>query len=64
MPLGFVERVMRANFGFLFKPIGKGLFIIFIAFLNFGLGGTNNLGLATGICLCIVGALYIVMFLR
>ena len=67
-----VDAVLRRNFGFLFKPFGKGAFIIFIAFLNFGLdtggpaddGGDNDLGLATGIVSCAFGALYVILFLQ
>ncbi len=63
-PLSTVEGILLRNFGFLFKPFGKGCFIIFIAFLNFGLTVNSQLGLATGICLSIVGAGYIFIYLR
>mmetsp|Transcript_65752 Transcript_65752/g.129067 ORF Transcript_65752/g.129067 Transcript_65752/m.129067 type:complete len:198 (+) Transcript_65752:71-664(+) len=63
-PMEQVDEVVKRNFGFLFKPLGKGAFIVFIAFLNFGLTVNSNLGLATGICLCITGAGYIVLYLR
>lgn len=63
-PINQVEGILRRNFGFLFKPFGKGCFIIFIAFLNFGLTVNTNLGMATGICLSIVGAGYILLYLR
>ena len=63
-PLSQVEDLLRRNFGFLFKPFGKGCFIIFIAFLNFGLTVNTRLGMATGICLSVVGAGYILLYLR
>ena len=63
-PINQVESILRRNFGFLFKPFVKGCFIIFIAFLNFGLTVNTNLGMATGICLSIVGAGYILLYLR
>lgn len=63
-PLSRVEDILRRNFGFLFKPFGKGCFIIFIAFLNFGLTVNTRLGMATGICLSVVGAGYILLYLR
>lgn len=59
-----VEHILRKNFGFLFKPLGKGGFIVFIAFLNFGLTDSAALGLATGICLCVVGFGYIGLYLH
>jgi len=63
-PIEQIDEVVARNFGFLFKPFGKGLFMIFIAFLNFGLTVDTNLGLSTGICLSIVGFGYIVLYLR
>jgi hypothetical protein len=63
-PMEQVDVIVKRNFGFLFKPLGKGAFIVFIAFLNFGLTVNTNLGLATGICLCITGVAYICLFLR
>jgi hypothetical protein len=59
-----VDEVVKRNFGFLFKPLGKGAFIIFIAFLNFGLTVNTNLGLSTGICLAVTGVGYIVLYMR
>lgn len=63
-PVQTIDQILRKNFGFLFKALGKGAFILFIAFLNFGLSTDNDLGMATGICLCIVGAGYILLYLR
>ena len=58
-----VTRVLRKNFGFLFGIKGKSFFIIFIAFLNFGLNSAGEpaktLGMATGICLLIDGMSYL-----
>jgi len=36
-PIAQVDDVVVRNFGFLYKPLGKGVFLVFIAFLNFGL---------------------------
>lgn len=62
--ISWLEHFLKHNLGFLFKPLGKGLFIVFIAFLNLGLSNSNNLGLATGICLALIGIGYIVLYLR
>lgn len=63
-PLERIDRVIRRNFGFMYRPIGKGAFMIFIAFLNFGLSLDSHLGLATGIMLVIFGIFYILLFMR
>jgi hypothetical protein len=63
-PLHTVDTIVKRNFGFLFKPVGKGVFMIFIAFLNFGLTVNTKLGLSTGICLSIVGVGYIYFYLK
>lgn len=63
-----VTRVLRKNFGFLFGIKGKSFFIIFIAFLNFGLNSAGEpaktLGMATGICLLIDGILHFGIMLK
>mmetsp|Transcript_6035 Transcript_6035/g.8539 ORF Transcript_6035/g.8539 Transcript_6035/m.8539 type:complete len:158 (+) Transcript_6035:34-507(+) len=46
-PFPPLHALYRQNFGFIFKPISKGVFIIFIGFLQFGL--KNTFGLACGI---------------
>lgn len=63
-----ITRSLRKNFGFLFGVKGKSFFIIFIAFLNFGLNSAGEpaktLGLATGICLLVDGVLHFVVMLK
>jgi hypothetical protein len=54
--------LLQRNFGFLFSVIGKPLFIIFIAFLNFGLN--TSLGLITGLLLLFDGVFQIILFLK
>ena len=46
-PVAAIDALYRANFGFLYKPMSKGVFLIFIGFLQFGL--KNTFGLACGI---------------
>jgi hypothetical protein len=54
---------LKRNFGFLFSPMGKSLFIIFCAFLNFGVTA-RSLGLITGICTAIDGVVLILLYLK
>ena len=62
-PCDAVVVQLKRNFGFLFHPLGKSSFIIFCAFLNFGVQA-STLGLATGI-LCIAdGVLLILLYLK
>lgn len=63
-PIEKIDLLVKRNFGFLSKPIGKGAFMIFVAFLNFGMTSNTKLGTATGICVGSVGALYIFFYLR
>lgn len=70
--IAFVNKSLRKNFGFLYGIRGKSLFIIFVAFLTFGLEGKNNevvfgvvlkdLGLATGISFFAVGVLHFFIY--
>ena len=41
-PAKKLEEVYLANFGFMFKPLSKALFFIFVGFLQFGLDGTGG----------------------
>jgi len=63
-----VVRPLRKNFGFLFGIKGKATFIIFVAFLNFGLNSAGepakSLGLATGILFLINGVLHMGAYLK
>jgi len=54
-----LEFMFRRNFGFLFDTKGKAFFIIFIAFLSFGLEEPKGLSVATGILFCALGRLYV-----
>mmetsp|Transcript_22433 Transcript_22433/g.50638 ORF Transcript_22433/g.50638 Transcript_22433/m.50638 type:complete len:198 (+) Transcript_22433:81-674(+) len=63
-PIPQFDDLIRRNFGFLFKPLGKGAFIVFVAFLNFGLTVNGGLGFATGICLAVAGFGYIALYFR
>ena len=55
-----IDRVYRANFGFLYRPLSKALFFIFLAFLEFGLetGNGNIWGIVCGALLIADGVLY------
>ena len=57
---GPVTMVLRENFGFLFRPLSKAIFIIFLAFLEFGLdtggGDSNDIGILCGCLLIVDGA--------
>lgn len=44
-----LDAAYRQNFGFLYKPLSKAVFIIFIGFLFFGLKGDRALKYACGI---------------
>lgn len=54
--------VLQRNVGFLYTLLGKPLFIIFVAFLSFGL--QTKLGLISGITLLCYGAIQIALFLK
>lgn len=63
-PVDYIIAEFKRNFGFLFHPLGKALFIIFVAFLNFGVKEGDQLGLATGI-LCIAdGIILMLLYLK
>mmetsp|Transcript_8517 Transcript_8517/g.12444 ORF Transcript_8517/g.12444 Transcript_8517/m.12444 type:complete len:199 (-) Transcript_8517:160-756(-) len=57
-----INKALRRNFGFLYGLIGKGLYLVFVAFLCLGLGDDNNvkeLTWATGIAFLAFGVLHI-----
>merc|ERR1711915_919358 len=61
MSIPSVNKVLRKNFGFMYGLRGKGLYLIFVAFLCIGLGGDNSvksLTWATGISFLVVGVLH------
>jgi hypothetical protein len=62
-PCEALDHMYRRNFGFLFGIKGKGFFIIFIAFLSFGLGD-STLCIMTGIALMCLGASMVGLFLK
>jgi hypothetical protein len=65
-PFPSMNKSMRKNFGFLYGLRGKGLYIIFVAFLCFGLGkdaSVKELNYATGAAFLAGGLLhYFVIF--
>lgn len=63
-PCDLPQRVYKRNFGFLYGVKGKAIFMIFIAFLNFGLSKPKDLALATGIVLIVFGAVQILIHLK
>ncbi len=61
-PLTALNDNMRKNFGFMYGLQGKGLYLIFVAFLCFGLGKDARvliLNYFTGISFLVVGCLHI-----
>lgn len=58
----WLDHMLRRNFGFLFSPMGKAFFIIFVAFLCFGLDG--ELPLVTGIAVAVFGGGQVAMYLK
>ena len=65
--LTFVESIdfmYKRNFGFLYDPKAKAAFIIFIAFLSFGLDEPAGLSIATGVLFCVLGATEIAIYLK
>ena len=68
VPIPMVNRTLRKNFGFMYGLKGKGLYMIFVAFLCLGLLDESNqtikiLGWATGIGFLAVGILHIFLIL-
>lgn len=59
-----LDHMYRRNFGFLYDTKGKAFFIIFIAFLSFGLEAPKGLAVATGILFCCLGSIEIAMYLK
>lgn len=65
-PVGAVENLYRANFGFLYKPVSKSIFLIFVGFLQFGLDSSNGnaMGLACGILTIAAGVLLTLVYCK
>mmetsp|Transcript_3851 Transcript_3851/g.5995 ORF Transcript_3851/g.5995 Transcript_3851/m.5995 type:complete len:179 (+) Transcript_3851:41-577(+) len=47
-PITSIEMFFKKNFGFLYGPIGKSIFLIFIGILSFGLESPRPLAIGTG----------------
>jgi hypothetical protein len=60
----WVEHMFRRNCGFLFGALGKAFFIIFIAFLSFGLGDPLPLTYSTGSAWTVFGCLKLGLYLK
>lgn len=60
----WLDHMYQRNFGFLYNVLGKAFFVIFIAFLSFGLGDPQGLTLGTGLSLACFGASKVAMFLK
>jgi len=61
-PIGALNDNMRKNFGFMYGLRGKGLYLIFVAFLCFGLGSDARvlvLNYFTGISFLVGGCLHV-----
>lgn len=59
-----IDHLFKRNFGFMYNCMGKSFFIIFIAFLSFGLGDPMGLTLFTGISLAAFGAGELALYLK
>jgi hypothetical protein len=60
-----INKSLRKNFGFLYGVLGKSIFIIFVAFLNFGLQKqvtVKYLTVGTGIAWFVVAGLHIFLY--
>ena len=63
-PCEQIDFMFKRNFGFLYSTKGKAFFIIFVAFLSFGLTEPATLCLFTGLMLAGLGALEIGLYLK
>eukprot|EP01031_Cornospumella_fuschlensis_P036725 gene36725-44548_t len=62
--IDWIDHLFRRNFGFMYKAMGKAFFIIFIAFLSFGLGEPQGLTYATGSAWALFGFLEVGLYLK
>ena len=60
----WLDFMFQRNFGFLYSVIGKAFFVIFIAFLSFGLGDPEGLTMATGLSMSCFGGAQVALFLK
>lgn len=62
--LEILDNLFRRNFGFLYNTMGKSLFIIFIAFLSFGLGEPLTLSFICGFLTASFGVAELALYLK
>mmetsp|Transcript_5784 Transcript_5784/g.5195 ORF Transcript_5784/g.5195 Transcript_5784/m.5195 type:complete len:183 (+) Transcript_5784:25-573(+) len=60
----WLDHFYSRNFGFLYTVLGKAFFVIFIAFLSFGLGDPEFMSFLTGLSLAGYGASIIALYLK
>lgn len=60
----WLDFLFQRNFGFLYSILGKAFFLIFIAFLSFGLGDPAGLTMATGLSMSCFGGVQVALFLK
>eukprot|EP01039_Chlorochromonas_danica_P004401 gene4400-4823_t len=63
-----IELIMRKNFGFLYGYVGKGLYLVFMGVLAFGLDPSGSearsLSLACGVLVCAWGFILILFYFK
>ena len=76
LPVPGINKTLRKNFGFLYGIKGKAMFIVFVAFLNFGLSDSSSADLGDtglnvdeftivlGIVMLVTGVLHLVVWFR
>lgn len=63
-PKEWIDHLFRRNFGFIYGTFGRSLFLIFIAFLSFGLGDPQTLTFTTGTLWALFGVLNLGLYLK
>jgi hypothetical protein len=63
-PGGRLDEFVKRNFGFLYGTIGKGLFLIFVGILCFGLTSPRSLAIACGILVAAWGVSSILIAMK
>eukprot|EP00903_Cladosiphon_okamuranus_P019301 g17741.t1 len=59
-----VDYNMRRYFGLLYGHLGRAVFIIFIAFLNFALTDAGRVAVATGLLLLLLGVVMLTVYFK
>ena len=54
-----IDNLWKRNFGFLYGPVGRGMYMVFIAILCFGISDPYELALASGVVIAFFGCLQI-----